>query len=101
MNAACRERSPGRVPLVVYVLDVGTFLMGRTEFVVAGLLPEIAGDVQVSVARAGMMITAFAVGMVVGAPLIGNADLRLPPRLTLILALAVFTVGHVTLAFGS
>jgi hypothetical protein len=49
------------------------------------------------VARAGMMITAFAVGVVVGAPLIGNADLRL----TLILALAVFTVGHVTVAFGS
>ncbi|WP_327723503.1 hypothetical protein [Streptomyces europaeiscabiei] len=43
--------------------------MGTTEFVVAGLLPQIAGDVQVGVARAGLLITVFAVGMIVGAPL--------------------------------
>ncbi|MDX2548644.1 hypothetical protein ACOT81_44740 [Streptomyces sp. WI04-05B] len=46
------ERPPTRLPLVVYVLTLGTFLMGTTEFVVAGLL-----------------ITVFAVGMIVGAPL--------------------------------
>src|SRR4051794_16849040 len=63
-----RKRPPARLPLVVYVLALGTFLMGTTEFVVAGLLPEIASDVNVSVAQAGLMITVFALGMIVGAP---------------------------------
>lgn len=96
-----RERRSGRLPLVVYVLALGTFLMGTTEFVVAGLLPEIAGDVQVSVARAGLMITVFAVGMIVGAPLMAMLTLRVPQRLTLVLALGVFAVGHVIVALGS
>ncbi|MFG2409552.1 hypothetical protein ACGFR8_35515 [Streptomyces brevispora] len=42
---------PARLPLVVYILALGTFLMGTTEFVVAGLLPEIAGDLQVASPR--------------------------------------------------
>ncbi|MDW8478184.1 MULTISPECIES: MFS transporter [Streptomyces] len=90
-----------RLPLVVHVLALGTFLMGTTEFVVAGLLPEIAGDLQVSVARTGLMITVFAVGMIVGAPLTAMLTLRLPTRLTLMLALAVFALGHVIVAVGS
>lgn len=101
VSAGDRERSPARLPLVVYVLALGTFLMGTTEFVVAGLLPEIAGDVQVSVARAGLLITVFAVGMIVGAPLMAMLTLRLPQRLTLILALGVFAAGHVIVALGS
>ncbi|WP_405634639.1 MFS transporter [Streptomyces sp. NBC_00056] len=92
---------PARLPLVVHVLALGTFLMGTTEFVVAGLLPEIAGDVQISVAQAGLLITVFAVGMIVGAPLMAMLTLRLPRRLTLILALGVFAAGHVIVAVGS
>ncbi|KPI22005.1 major facilitator superfamily MFS_1 [Actinobacteria bacterium OK006] len=101
LRAGDGERPPTRLPLVVYVLALATFLMGTTEFVVAGLLPEIAADVQVSVAQAGLLITVFAVGMVVGAPLMSMLTLRLPRRLTLILALAVFAVGHVIVALGS
>lgn len=100
-RVAHRELPPARLPLVVYVLALGTFLMGTTEFVVAGLLPEIAGDMQVSVARAGLMITVFAVGMIVGAPLMAMLTLRLPRRRTLIIALGFFAVGHVVVALGS
>ncbi|MFF1932903.1 MFS transporter [Streptomyces sp. NPDC058228] len=95
------QPKPARLSAVVYVLALGTFLMGTTEFVVAGLLPEIASDVQVSVARAGLLITVFAVGMIVGAPLMAMLTLRLPKRWTLVLALGVFAVGHVILALGS
>jgi len=98
---AAGSAGPTRLPLVVYVLAVGTFLMLTTEFVVAGILPEIAGDVGVSVARAGMLITVFAVGMVVGAPLMAMLTLRLPHRLTLMLALGVFALGHVIVAVSS
>lgn len=96
-----RARSSARLPFVIHVLALGTFLMGTTEFVVAGLLPEIAGDLRVSVAQAGLLITVFAVGMIVGAPLMVMLTLRLPARLTLVLALAVFAAGHVVVALGS
>ena len=92
--------TPGRMPFVVYVLAVGTFLMLTTEFVVAGLLPEIAGDLEVRVARAGLLITVFAVGMIVGAPAMALLTRRMPARVTLVLALAVFAAGHVVVAVG-
>ncbi|WBO62694.1 hypothetical protein [Streptomyces camelliae] len=56
--------------------------MGTTEFVVAGLLPELAGDLGVSVSRAGLLITAFALGMIIGSPAMAMATLRPPPRRT-------------------
>lgn len=56
--------------------------MGTTEFVIAGLLPEIAGDLGVGVSHAGLVITTFALGMIVGGPTMALATLRLPHRLT-------------------
>ncbi|WP_369252768.1 MFS transporter [Geodermatophilus amargosae] len=91
----------GRLPLVVYVLAAGTFLMLTTEFVVAGLLPEIAGDLRVTVAQAGLLITVFAAGMIVGSPVMALLTRRMPQRTTLVLALVVFTAGHVVVALGS
>lgn len=90
-----------KLPLVVYVLTLGTFLMATTEFVVAGLLPEIATDLNISVGQAGLSITVFAIGMIVGAPLMSMLTLRLPPRATLSLALATFVFGHVVVAMAS
>jgi DHA1 family inner membrane transport protein len=90
-----------RLPFVVYVLTLGTFLMGTTEFVVAGLLPQIAGNLHVTTARTGLLITVFALGMIVGAPLTAMLTLRLPSRVTLMAALGVFAVGHLVVALGS
>jgi DHA1 family inner membrane transport protein len=93
--------APGKLPFVVWVLAAGTFLMGTTEFIIAGLLPEIAADLGVGVSHAGLLITAFALGMIVGGPTMALATLRLPQRLTLVLALAVFALGHVVAALSS
>ena len=101
VSPAAPAGSQARLPLVVYALAAGTFLMLTTEFVVAGLLPEIAGDVQVRVAQAGLLITVFAVGMVVGAPTMAVLTRRMPPRATLMLALLVFAGGHLVVALGS
>jgi len=49
-------------------LAAGTFLMGTTEFVIAGILPDIVPDLGASVSHAGLLVTAFAVGMIVGGP---------------------------------
>jgi MFS transporter, DHA1 family, chloramphenicol resistance protein len=87
---------PGtRVPLSVYVLGLAVFALGTSEFMLSGLLPPIAEDMDVSIPRAGLLISAFAIGMVVGAPLLAVATLRLPRRTTLIALITVFGVGQV------
>lgn len=102
-----RETAPSatpsrtRLPLVVYVLALGTFLMLTTEFVVAGVLPEVAADLQVSLAQAGSLITVFAAGMIIGAPLMALLTMRMSKRLTLITAMLVFVAGHVAVALSS
>lgn len=89
-----------KLPVVVYVLALGTFLMLTSEFVVAGILPMIAGDLKVSVAQAGSLITVFAIGMVIGAPLMAMLTMRMSRQLTLVLALIVFVIGHIVVALG-
>lgn len=95
--------APGRtrLPFVVPLLTLGTFLMITTEYIVAGLLQEIAADLHVSIAQVGLLITAFAIGMIVGSPAMALATLRLPRRATLVLALIIFAIGHVIAALSS
>jgi predicted MFS family arabinose efflux permease len=88
------------LPPVVPLLALGAFLMCTTEFVIAGLLPQMAGDFGVRPSRIGLLITAFAIGMIVGAPVMAVATLRLPKRVTLVLALALFAAGHVVAALS-
>src|SRR3954468_13233146 len=88
------------LPLVVPLLALGTFLMCTTEFMIAGLLPQMADDFGVRPSQVGLLITAFAIGMIVGAPVMAVATLRLPRRLTLVLALVIFAAGHVLAALS-
>src|SRR3954463_10796046 len=94
-------RSPRTtLPPIVPVLALGAFLMCTTEFVIAGLLPQMADDLGVRPSRVGLLITAFAVGMIVGAPVMALATLRLPKRAALVLALVTFAAGHVIAALS-
>src|SRR3954452_10386481 len=94
-------RSPrSALPPVVPLLALGAFLMCTTEFMIAGLLPQMADDFGVPPSRIGLLITAFAVGMIVGAPVMALATLRLPKRATLVLALVLFAAGHVIAALS-
>lgn len=71
--------SPARrtsMPLAVYILGLSVFALGTSEFMLSGLLPPIADDMNVSIPQAGLLISAFAIGMVVGAPLLAVATLR-------------------------
>ncbi|MFH8289298.1 Cmx/CmrA family chloramphenicol efflux MFS transporter [Streptomyces sp. NPDC018059] len=83
------------MPLAVYMLGLAVFALGTSEFMLSGLLPPIADDMDVSIPRAGLLISAFAVGMVIGAPLLAVATLRLPRRTTLIALITVFGLGQV------
>ncbi|PSL02773.1 DHA1 family chloramphenicol resistance protein-like MFS transporter [Haloactinopolyspora alba] len=87
--------SKERVPRPVYLLGLSIFVLGTTEFMLAGLLPTISRDMGVSIPDAGLLISGFAIGMTLGAPTMAVATLRLPRKLTLLGALAVFVAGHV------
>lgn len=83
------------MPSSLYLLALAVFVMGTSEFMLAGLLPGIASDLDVSVGTAGLLTSAFAVGMVVGAPLMAASARRWPPRGTLIACLVLFAGCHV------
>lgn len=86
---------PRRLPAAVHVLGLSVFALGTSEFMLSGLLPPLAEDLDVSIPTAGLLISAFAVGMVVGAPALAAATLRLPRRTTLVALLTVFGLGQI------
>ncbi|WP_371782841.1 Cmx/CmrA family chloramphenicol efflux MFS transporter [Streptosporangium subroseum] len=83
------------MPLPLYLLAVALFAMGTSEFMLAGLLPGIAADFGVPVATAGLLTSAFAIGMVVGAPLMAGLARRWPRRSSLLGFLGLFLAAHV------
>lgn len=83
------------MPLAVWGIGFGIFAQGTSELMLAGLLPELAADLGVSIAQAGLLISAFALGMLVGAPLLAVLTLRWPRRRALLTFLVVFILSHV------
>ena len=81
--------------LPVFALALGAFAIGTTEFVTMGLLPEMAATFHVSIPTAGWLVTAYALGVVVGAPVLTAAAHRHPRRHVLIALMVLFTLGHV------
>ena len=89
-----------RTPLALYALTVGAFGIGTTEFVIMGLLLQLAGDLQVSLATAGLLISGYALGVFVGAPLLTAATSRLPHKTALIALMVIFTLGNLVSALA-
>ena len=82
------------MPRALLALAIGAFGIGTTEFVVLGMLPEVAEGLGVSVSAVGLLISAYAIGVVVGAPTLTALGVRFTPRQTLIGLMAVFAVGN-------
>ena len=89
-----------RMPLAVYALTAGAFGIGTTEFVIMGLLMQVAEDLQVSIAAAGLLISGYALGVFVGAPLLTAATGRLPRKAVLVGLMVVFTLGNLACALA-
>lgn len=81
-----------RIPRSLLSLAIGGFGIGLTEFVIMGLLPDVAKAMDVSIAQAGHYIAAYALGVVVGAPLLVLAGRSLPPKKMLIGLMVIFTL---------
>ena len=83
-----------RLAAAVVAMATGAFTIGTTEFVTMGLLPQIARGVDVSIPSGGHLVSAYAVGVVVGAPLIALLGARLPRRGLLLVLMALFAVTN-------
>ncbi|MEU2194371.1 MFS transporter [Streptomyces fimicarius] len=88
------------MPLALLALAVSAFGIGTTEFVMMGLLPNVADDLGTSVPTAGYLVSAYAIGVVLGAPLLAGLGSRVPRKKMLLLLMALFTVGNLASALA-
>ncbi|MGX1269593.1 MFS transporter [Streptomyces phaeoluteigriseus] len=82
------------MPLALLALAVGAFGIGTTEFVMMGLLPEVADDLGISIPTAGHLVSAYALGVVIGAPLLAAITARMSRRTVLISLMVLFVAGN-------
>jgi predicted MFS family arabinose efflux permease len=87
-------------PLAVYAMVIGAFAVGADEFIVAGVIREIANALSVTIGQAGLLESAYALGVAIGAPLFTVLGLRLPRRRMLLISIGVFVVGNLISALG-
>ncbi|MEU8789257.1 MFS transporter [Streptomyces sp. NPDC048643] len=88
------------MPLALLALAVVAFGIGTTEFATMGLLPQIADGIDVSVPQAGNVVSAYALGVVVGAPVLTGIGARIPHKRLLLLLTGLFVVGNVASALA-
>ena len=86
------------MPLALLALAVGAFGIGTTEFVIMGLLPYVAGDFGVSVPTAGYLVTGYALGVVLGAPIMTVLGTRISRKNMLMLLMGLFVLGNLVSA---
>ncbi|TDW24241.1 MFS transporter [Kribbella kalugense] len=83
------------MPIALLALAVGAFAIGATEFSMMGILPTVARDLQVTVPQAGYLVSAYAIGVVIGGPLVAVGSRRLARKYLLLVLMTVFTIGNV------
>ena len=82
------------MPLALWALTLSAFAIGTTEFVIVGLIPTIAASLNVSVPSAGLLVSLYALGVAVGAPVLTALAGRVPRKQLLLGLMALFTVGN-------
>lgn len=86
--------------LPLLALALGGFVVGCSEFIIMGLLPELAADLQISLGDAGLLVTAYALGVVAGAPLLGSLLARVPRRHAVLWLMLAYTLGNLACALA-
>ena len=86
--------------LPLLALAVASFGIGTTEFIIMGLLPNVAHDLDVTIPTAGFLVSGYAFGVAFGAPLVAIATARMPRKTALLLLMGIFIVGNLGCAFA-
>ncbi len=89
------------MPVALLALALSAFAIGTTEFVIMGLLPDVAGNLHVSIPSAGWLISGYALGVAIGAPIMAMLTARLPRKRTLLLLMLIFILGNLLCATAS
>jgi DHA1 family inner membrane transport protein len=100
-TAAAAPPDPSHLRFALLALALGGFAIGTTEFVAMGLLPQIASGVDISIPVAGHVISAYALGVVVGAPVLAGLGARLPRRSLLVGLMVAYAAGNLLSALAS
>ncbi len=88
------------MPLALYALTAGAFGIGVTEFVIMGLLIDVSKDLGVSISAAGLLISGYALGVVIGAPILGAISGKWSKKTLLMALMVVFTIGNLACALA-
>jgi DHA1 family inner membrane transport protein len=88
------------MPLALLALAVASFCIGTTEFVIMGLLPDVASDLGVTIPIAGLLVTGYALGVVFGAPIVAALVIKLPRKPALLGMVGVFVLGNMLCAIA-
>ncbi|MGG7535059.1 MFS transporter [Rhizobium sp. 12,4] len=89
------------MPLALLVLALSSFAIGTTEFVIMGLLPEVAADLSVTIPQAGRLVTGYALAVAIGAPVMAISTAKLKRRIALIALMAFFIAGNLLCALAT
>jgi predicted MFS family arabinose efflux permease len=82
------------MPIALFALTISAFAIGTTEFVIVGLIPTIAADLSVSLPSAGLLVSLYALGVAVGAPVLTALTGKVPRKALLLALMALFTAGN-------
>ncbi|MCA0943884.1 MFS transporter [Salipiger pacificus] len=88
------------MPLALWALTISAFAVGTTEFVIVGLIPTIAADLGVSLPSAGLLVSIYALGVTIGAPVLTALAGRVPRKTLLLALLTLFIAGNAFAAFA-
>ncbi len=88
------------VNLALIALAISAFGIGTTEFVIMGLLPDVARDLDVSIPSAGLLVTGYALGVAIGAPIMAVITSKFPRKRTLVMLMAIFIAGNMLCALS-
>ncbi|GHK54068.1 hypothetical protein KPZU09_38040 [Klebsiella pneumoniae] len=86
------------MPLALFALTIGAFAIGTTEFVIVGLVPTIAQQLSISLPSAGLLVSIYALGVAIGAPVLTALTGRMPRKQLLLALMVLFTAGNVLAA---
>lgn len=89
------------MPLSLLMLALSAFAIGTTEFVIMGLLPNVAADLGVSIPGAGWLVTGYALGVAIGAPFMAMVTAKLPRKAALVALMVIFIIGNLLCALAS
>jgi MFS transporter, DHA1 family, inner membrane transport protein len=103
-NMAATQPSDQRKHILLHTplmaLAIAAFGIGTSEFIIMGLLPNLADDFHVSIPRAGVLVTGYALSVTIGAPIVAIATSRLERKFALLLLMGVFTLGNLACALA-